>query len=197
MIEKKAVKEAKLEAEVKLKAATTQLKHLREKDDSLQELRRRVNDLTGIEAERDRAKDKSVLVVRVSNSMLANHVNMPTNLTVPLPPTNIIVCRGKAAAANYRQALLEKDAVKEAKLAAEVKLKAATTQLKHLREKDDSLQELRRRVNDLTGIEAERDRAQERSVMLAMNSSNSMSKTYWYNEVQGHRPVDFVVPICL
>ena len=87
--------------------------------------------------------------------------------TVPLSPTNIIVCRGKAAAENYRQALLEKDAVKEAKLEAEYKLKAAGAQLKHFREKDASLQELRRRVNDLTGIEAERDRAQERSILCA------------------------------
>ena len=83
----------------------------------------------------------------------------------PFPPNNIIVCRGKAAAANYRQALLEKNAEKEAKLEVESKLKAARIKIKHYQKNKESLQELRRRVNDLAGIEAERDGAVERSIL--------------------------------
>ena len=64
MLEKNVEKEAKLEVESKLNAATIKIKHYQKNKSSLQELRRRVNDLTGIEAERDRAEDKSVLVVK-------------------------------------------------------------------------------------------------------------------------------------
>ena len=80
--------------------------------------------------------------------------------------------------------MLEKNVEKEAKLEVESKLNAATIKIKHYQKNKESVQDLRRRVNDLTGIEVERDRAVERSVLVAMNSSNNMSWTmsiiYYY-----------------
>ena len=87
--------------------------------------------------------------------------------------------------------MLEKNVEKEAKLEAESKLNAATIKIKHYQKNKESVQDLRRRVNDLTGVEVERDRAVERSVLVAMNSSNSMS--YRLGQKQWH----IVVPIRL
>ena len=58
----------------------------------------------------------------------------------------MLVCRRKAAAENYREAVLEKKAESKAKSAAEARLKVLTAKLKD--------------------IEAERDRAEERSVLF-------------------------------
>ena len=69
-------------------------------------------------------------------------------------------------AENYREAVLEKKAESKAKSAAEARLKAVKTKLKRFENKNDNVVELQRRVNDLADIEAERDRAEERSVLF-------------------------------
>ena len=69
-------------------------------------------------------------------------------------------------AENYREAVLEKKAESKAKSAAEARLKAVKTKLKRFENKNDNVVELQRRVNDLADIEAERDRAEARSVLF-------------------------------
>ena len=77
-----------------------------------------------------------------------------------------VLCRGKASADNYRKVVLEKQAEVKAKLSAEARLKAVKTKLKRFENKNDNVVELKRRLNDLADIEAERDRAEARSVLF-------------------------------
>ena len=72
------------------------------------------------------------------------------------------VCRAMAYATNYRQALEEKKSEKTARVKAQKKLKAAQSQIKKFKKKDESVQELRRSVNQLSSIKEAHDRIEER-----------------------------------
>ena len=82
---------------------------------------------------------------------------------------NVYVCRSKAIAKNYHQALQEKTIEKEARVQAQQRLETVESQIKRLKtkadrfkKKNESVQELRRSLNELTTIKETHDRAEKR-----------------------------------
>ena len=109
------------------------------------------------------------------NTSGATTMYITMNICCAMYIYNLYVCRGKAAAENYRTAaenyrtvVQEKQAESKAKAAVEARLKAVTTKLKRFEKKNDNVVELQRRVNNLAGIEEERDRAEAKWVLLGL-----------------------------
>ena len=73
-----------------------------------------------------------------------------------------IIHRAISSAANFQEALEENKSEKAARVKTQKQLKAAQSQLKKFKEKDESVQELRRRVNELSSIKGAHDRVEER-----------------------------------